>query len=324
MFIPKSFLGSGIIKIISLSVFLTACSTTVYDSEIMSFKSSTDGVINAMKNYATAAAKIRRQNKLYEFSEDKKIQIRLSDTCEKIKNSKKRTNEKCFVKIVGRNADGKDEIFKIEKEKPDFTLLNSLARYANNLEKTASSKGSQKVVNSIGELSSAVASFAKANNSSVATKKQVDAVIGPLTTIFQWITGNYLNYKRWQALKEATSLVNPELKKAKNKLTDLAFLFYNNYVTARLIQADRLLNIHLKSKGEAKAMQMLVLQSEAYKITKEINSQPAKMFETMVNAHDGLTRAIADPSRQIETIFTALNKFKNAVDDTKDAFKKED
>ena len=47
-----------------LTSLLAGCSTAVYETEIKSFKSSTDSAINAMKNYAAETAKVNGQNKL--------------------------------------------------------------------------------------------------------------------------------------------------------------------------------------------------------------------------------------------------------------------
>ena len=306
-----------------LTGLLTGCSTAVYDVEIKSFKSSTDGAITAVKHYANEVKKIekaKRLKKLSEFSKRGKIQVRLNKNCDEIIAGNSEAGSKCVVQIKKKSEDGNEKIFKTEKEKFDLTLFDALAQYANNLEKAASSEGSKKVVISIGELSGAVVSFVKASKVSEATKNQVEGILEPFIAIFQWATGNYLNYKRWQALKKATQRVHPVLEKAQNKLNRYAVKLHSDHASDRLKKFQSQPRIVEDSDLD----KIVALEAQAREVAKLINSKPTRMFNTMVKAHRELTRAIADQTRQAETVYSALFEFKKAVDDVKKAFEKED
>lgn len=332
---PKSLAGIRIIAIIFLSVFLTACSTAVYDSEIKSFKSSTDSAIATVKNYATEAAKIRRLNNLHrklkeKLLKNKKVQVTLSEACENIVNKTKtaREGKKCVVQLNGETFEDNED----KEKKHDLTLFNALAQYASNLEKAASAEGSGKVLKAIDELSDSVVSFAIARQTDDAKKKRVEGAVGPITALFQWFTGNYLNYKRWKALEEATDHVHPLLEKAGSNLNKLSTELHDDYALARLVEFRRQMKPNIVQISDSndkvaelkdKVAELVALYAETYKVAHMVNSKPAGMFNAMVKAHDELKQAIADRTRQAETLYSALSEFKKTVDDVKKAFEKE-
>ena len=211
-----------------------------------------------------------------------------------------------------------------ETQNYDFELLlDALAQYAGNLEKVASSTDSNKAQKAIKELSGAVVSLAKASAAKDAEKKQIEGRVGPVTAVFSWIAGTYIDYKRWTALKEATGHVHPVLKQGKAKLNHLADRLHKDYALARLTQFVGLPNLVRRSDSDDSVARLVGLQAKAHEVATLINSKPAGMFDAMVKAHGELTRAIADPERQATAVYSALREFKGAVDDVKKAFEKE-
>ena len=297
-----------------VACLITGCSTAVYEDEIKEFQTSTGKAVDALRTYATEGRKSRAENDLRQklLESPDGVLVTLSQGCHTTLTNGASDAPKCVVllndQVIGEKKSAPAEVAVLK-------LLGAISNYADNLGKLASADDIDKAKKAIEGLSGSVVSLASAMASDDDVKKKVTGTVGPVTAVFNWLAGNYLEYKRWVALKEATALVQPDLEAANTQLSDLSIVLRNDYANARLANFARVKNVIRISDGTDAVEKIIDVRGQAAAIAAVINSKPANMFDAMIKAHRELTAAIADPRRQAAAVFASLKDFKSAVDE---------
>lgn len=324
----------GLILATSMAAtLLSACSSTVYEKEIVSFKTSTATATSAVDRYLDGAVATAGEIQTdIAFRLAGRMRVALSDTCDAIAASDTdiaTKDRRCEVLLNGKAAASAKADPSIAATKD---LMKLLAGYADTLATVAAAKDVEAVNVAAADLSGSVGALVTNlektvsqaqgdQKSAVAAVATVSAVVGPATALFNWASANYLNYKRYRVLKQAVGLVDGPLQRAAPKLSELALTAQKTYAQQLIVAYSVAADPVLRTDTPADALRIAELRKEAAAVAAIVNVNASKPFAALVKAHGELKAALDDRSRQAKSLLDSIRAFGKAAKDLADAFK---
>ncbi len=304
--------------IVFVSLLAAGCSVAVYENEIKSFKDSTDIAASTFVAYSRGAGEVAARNDLRALIlANKGALVALSDDCDKWVNGQQ-AGRPCRVVVNDTDVTPQKDVGQANL----VAAMKALSEYAGSLEAVASSKDIDEATASIGSLVKDVGGLIQKLPSAQAEQKSIEAAVGPITGMVTWVAGNYLTYKRYTALKQATARVQPALAGGRARLNEWATAVKNDYAQARLVEFTVTSKL-IKASASTDPLPIVIAQQKyASEVAAIINAKPNGMFDAMVDAHGALTQALDDPSRQTEALSKSIQAFKKAADDLAALFTK--
>ncbi len=303
---------------------LAGCSTAAYRNEIKDFNASTDKVISTMKSRLDDTPKLYRRNQVIrEFKEKKRAAIDLSGDCGPNGNL-----GPCRITMNGKPLAPRGN----ENMEGFRTLLSLFSAYASHLEGLVTAQD----VDALNEKSKFLEEIVKSltdilNNSREWPDKCYDvedksflllSKLAELMNLYKKMRDYYFSYKRWQVLKYLTSIMQEVLTDKTFLLICLESQTRDGYIDVKR-DAFELNSASMEFQPENQHAQFVLLTiqlSEADEVADLVNTKPAQMFVKMITAHGELTKAIADPKRQIPSLIKARQDFRKAVGEVDELF----
>ena len=305
MLIPKSLLGSRIIAIIFLSVFLTACSIADYQKPVADFSAATNKVeatlIELNKQVTDAYRKIllRRaltsQNGVQFYKKGKDVDChRLATRCRLV----------FYENEQEKSLSPKPALQKI------IALARSFRAYANNLSAIVEADTAAQVevstnetLASIERLEDTVRKFSKKPKTSAGKIKEYTLPVG---LVINWVVEKYVAEVKIDALKHAT-------ENAKDIVADAAKLFQSlaeigKDKAAKKVLASDVQKYHDKLV-ESKSKQDLEILIKATKQYDELLllSSRSNIFAMWSDAHNVLANKLEGEKISLATLYVKIS-----------------
>lgn len=324
----------GFALVVSIAAaLLSACSSTVYETEIASFRTSTVSATSTVDQYLDGAVATMDQIQTdIAFRTAGRMRVGLSDACDAIASSDTdiaTEDRRCEVLLNGQALGSTQADRSIADTK---AIMKLLADYADNLATVAAAKNVEAVnVAAEGVSGSVGALVPKLEEPALqgeggqkalgATVAAVSAGVGPATALFNWASANYLNYKRYHVLKQAVGLVDGPLQRAEPKLIALALTAQKTYAQHLIVAYSTAADPVRWTDAPADALRVAELRERAADVATIVNADASKAFAALIEAHGALRAALDDPKRQAKSLLKSIKAFGKAAKDLADAFK---
>ena len=322
-------------RVITLLIilFLYGCSSTSYKKEMDAFKNATTGAKSVFEGLITieqgSAEKIEFLENLNEIDQSNIIALKLSNECAVLDKVTTNSNlellqkaEKCRIQYYGKSIEDKDLVSPDISAPQGIKLLKLITEYSISLADLAGGEDIESINESAEKLRASVLSLATEVNKSV-SGGEISAIADPITALVQTIFLNYLNHKRFIALRAAVNEAHAPLITSIEILKQQAS---SAYLSAVLLDYQELNYKVSRFKVEDKQKsvdQAYSIQNEGIKLQNLVKNNPVKIFDKMLAAHVSIKKSLDDPKNQRDHVFQAITEFRDSVESIIKALEKQ-
>jgi hypothetical protein len=289
-----------------------ACSPYVYKTEINGFSAGVDQLAAAYNAGLRSVAEDRADRQRWLWT-DGQAKLAITDGCAPGVAGAPEATTPCGLREVGQPI---PEPSKVEQQAANAApIVKAFQDYAAALAAVTDAADREALDAAQADLKRSVEAFTKQANPALA------AGAGPLADLFAAVTGAALDTRRYQVLKAGVTT-------AKQPVAVLGGVMGDALDALRAARADELQptavrlgeGLGPKLGGEAYAVRLDALQGKVAALEALRRATPKQAATDMVAAHDALAQALADNSRQVDTVVSTVKTFVDKAKAVHEAF----
>jgi hypothetical protein len=295
-------------------MLVAGCSPYIYKKEINGFSAGVNDLGSAYSSGLKSAASEWQERQRWKWITTR-VPLALTDGCVLQDSAGTNGSPACALRELGQ-APPTPVQSETEKEATKAApIIKALRKYADALAAVTNAEDQQTLEAAQAQFSSSIQDLAKQRDTTLA--KPIEAGAGILATV----TTAWLNQRRFEILKNGVTAANEPVK----QLGDAMGATLAAIRTARANEL-RLTAVELTKGlgpafGSADYMTRLnLIEGRVNSIDALRRSDPRQAAQEMVKAHNELTRALNDDSRQVQAVVDSVRTFVDKAKAVREAF----